>query len=315
MIKELTTWWASKRCRYLPWVYLNRYFDQIKLVGTEPIVLDASCDPCNLEHVLQVAKTLPSHIVILVNDRKFAAQCSNLRFFPTWIAHYAEYGTHQSIAFTQPRQYHVSCLNRMPRLHRFYTYYLLNQCDWINEAFISFGGFNPVENLYGDSFNLFDIETELGIASWFENRLDQFPITAEKGYAWTNCHNPLSPAYSNSLLNIDTETSIDIFCPTEKTTKALAAGNLLVPIASQNFVAHLTNLGFDLNYEGLDIDTIDNTADWKERTKKSVELVDKHYADLPDIWNINQHRLIHNQQWFKSQELKNKLFEDVKDLL
>lgn len=301
----------------MSWVDFDRgIIDPIKLVGSGPIVLDASCDPCNLEHVLEVAKLLPSHIVILINDRKFAEQHSNLRFFPTWIASCCiQYAAPQSIVFTQPRQYRVSCLNRMPRLHRFYTYYLLNQCDWVNEAFISFGGFSPVENLYGDSFHLTDIETELGISSWFKNRLHQFPITTEKGYTWTNCHDPSSPAYSNSILNIATETSKDIFCPTEKTTKALAAGNLLVPIASQNFVAHLTSLGFDLHYEGLDINTIDNIADWKERTKKSVELIDNNYADLPDIWNINRPRLIHNQQWLKSQELKNKLFEDVKDLL
>lgn len=294
--------------------------------GKKSIVIDAASDPWDLDWVKDIAaRCCPSGVVsaILINDKVFADQNQhlNFRFFPVWGYRYCQWIQQYSNRdfFSNPRATRVSCLNRIPRLHRAYTYYLLNQLPWNKDVFLSFYGLQAGNHLNANfvELSLNYIETELGaeVANFFATQLEKFPITCQSNYNWDNCHDAATDAYTNCYSNICTESSHDNFCPTEKTFKCIASGTLIFPVACPNFVSLLTHLGLDINYTGMNLTAIDSITDWKTRTKLTIDLLDQLYYNIEDIWRLNLNQLQDNQQVLQSRQLESTILKNIKDHL
>jgi hypothetical protein len=205
-------------------------------------------------------------------------------------------------------------------MHRIYTYYLLKQLPWHKDIFLSFHGLLPLGNrdpMKPDEFSLQHIEDNLGfdVANFFANELCKFPLSCEPDYNWNNCHQASSPAYTDCYSNLCTETAVNQFCPTEKTFKCITAGTLIFPVSSCGFVASLKDIGLDIDYEGLNLNTIDSIPDWKLRTRATINLLDQLYDNIAEIWHTNLERLQFNQQVLQSKQLDNILLKNVQDHL
>jgi hypothetical protein len=294
--------------------------------GKKSIIIDAASDPWDLTWVKDIAiRCKSSGIVsaILINDKLFADanQDLNFRFFPVWGYRYCQWIQQYSNRdfFHNSRATRVSCLNRIPRLHRAYTYYLLNQLPWCKDVFLSFYGLQAGNQLNANfvELTLGYIETELGskVANFFANQIEKFPITHQAGYGWDNCHDAASNAYTDCYSNICTESSYDNFCPTEKTFKCIAAGTLIFPVACSNFVSLLTQLDLDINYTGMNLFEIDSIPDWKIRTQSVIDLLDQLYYNIEDIWRSNQDQLRSNQQVLQSKQLEYNILKNIQDHL
>jgi hypothetical protein len=294
--------------------------------GKKSIVIDAASDPWDLGCIKSLAERCKSSGVIsaiLVNDKKFAEQNQdlNFRFFPVWAYRYAEKAQEYSAYnfFSQARTTRVSCLNRNPHLHRVYIYYLLQQLPWHNDIFLSFYGLktSAVITRNFSEISLQHIKDNLGptVADFFSNEIKKFPITSQSGYAWDNCHRSDSPAYTDCYSNLCTESSVNRFCPTEKTFKCITAGTLIFPISSCGFVASLKNIGLDIDYTGLNLSAIDSIPNWKLRTEATISLLDQLYDNIADIWHNNLEQLQFNQQVLQSKQLDNILLKNVQDHL
>jgi len=306
--------------------YCDLRQDLLALAQGRPIILDAGTDPwapTQLQHIIQ-SQGLDSTI-ILTPDRQFATQFRHqgFRWFPTWIIKAAN--THHFRRWTLPedfwqqRQHHVSCLNRLPRLHRFYTYYLINQYSWASDVYLSFGGFQPTGPRQ-DYFWINEIKQKLGteFVDFFQQHHKFWPIKWDTEYQWSDVigqHDHLTPAYKMCYTNIVTETSNEIFCPTEKTTKPLQSGNLFVAVASAGHMAAVSDMGFQVDFTGIDYRIYDNEPNWKRRAELGLELVNTVYHDIPDIWRENLSRLQHNCNLFRSAELTNRILNDVQDII
>jgi len=294
------------------------------LKGKKSIVIDAASDPWGLAWIKDiVAPYQESGIIsaILINDKKFAEknQNFNFRFFPVWAYRCAALAQqYQSIDFFSHRRTHnVSCLNRMPKIDRAYIYYLLNQLSWHNEIFLSFAGLTVTNGGNQGKITVEDIENTLGsaVAEFFIKEFPRFPLSSENNYQQTNCHRFDSPAYMDCYSNLCTETSITTFCPTEKIFKCIVSGTLIFPMASQNFVKSLNDLGLDIDYAGLNLSTVDSIEDWRSRARATVDLVNQHYNDIQDIWHNNRDRLRFNQQVLVSKKIDEIILPNVQDHL
>lgn len=292
--------------------------------GKKSIVVDAASDPWDLNWVKDIAIRCKSSGIVsafLINDKLFADenQDLNFRFFPVWGYRYCQWVQQYSSKdfLCNLRTTRVSCLNRIPRLHRAYTYYLLNQLPWSNDIFLSFYGLqagnqinsNPVE------LSLSYIETELGttVANFFANQIEKFPLSQQIDYDWNNCHDAAAAAYTDCYSNICTESSCDTFCPTEKTFKCIASGTLIFPIACPNFVSLLIHLGLDIDYAGMNLSTVDSITDWKIRTQLTIDLLDQMYYNIEDIWADSRDQLQNNQQVLQSKQLENTILKNIQD--
>lgn len=288
------------------------------------IVIDAASDPWGLDWVKNLVEPYQQAGIItavLINDKEFAEQNQNLnfRFFPIWAYRYSQWAQQYETVefFNSARRYKVSCLNRVARIHRAYTFYLIQQMPWYDRSFVSFYGLNSVNPEKYAEVSLSQVEEELGsdVADFFRRTQNKYPFTHQTDYQWENCHHATTEAYADSYSNLCTETAVNTFCPTEKTFKCIASGSLIFPVASQNFVSSMKNLGLDIDYAGLNLSLIDSVVNWKSRTKLTVDLVNQLHDSIPDIWQQNRHRLIHNQNVIKSQELQKSLLTNIKDHL
>ena len=294
--------------------------------GKKSIVVDAASDPWDLNWVKDIAIRCKSSGVVsafLINDKLFADdnQDLNFRFFPVWGYRYCQWIQQYSNKdfFRSSRTTRVSCLNRIPRLHRAYTYYLLNQLPWRNDIFLSFYGLQAGNEINSNSveLSLSYIESELGptVANFFANQLEKFPISRQIDYDWSNCHNAATTPYANCYSNICTESSYDTFCPTEKTFKCIATGTLIFPISCPNFVSLLTYLGLDIDYVGMNLSTVDSITDWKMRTQMTIDLLDQMYYNIEDVWADSRTQLQYNQQVLQSKQLENTILKNIQDHL
>jgi len=297
--------------------------------GKKSIVVDAASDPWNLTWVKDIAIRCKSSGVVsafLINDKLFADenQDLNFRFFPVWGYRYCQWIQQYSDRdfFHNSRTTRVSCLNRIPRLHRAYTYYLLNQLPWYKDVFLSFYGLQAGNEINSNSveLSLSYIESELGptVANFFANQLGKFPISQQIDYDWSdwsNCHNAATTPYTDCYSNICTESSYDTFCPTEKTFKCITTGTLIFPISCPNFVSLLTHLGLDIDYAGMNLSTVDSIADWKIRTRITIDLLDQMYYNIEDVWADSRAQLQNNQQVLQSKQLEYNILKNIQDHL
>jgi hypothetical protein len=293
------------------------------------IVIDNASDPWGVSWIREVIKNTKPGVItaILCNDKKFVEENPdlNVRFFPVWAYRYTHKAQeYESINFfDKSRDHEVSCLNRIPKMHRIYTYFLLRQLDWNKKILLSFYGLSIDTN---DSslpwrgpphkITLQQIQDELGssVSDFFGKEISRFPLSWQTDYKWINCHRADTEAFANCYANVCTETTVDYFLPTEKIFKCITSGMLIFPVACENFSKLMMDLGVDINYLGLGLEDIDKISDWRLRTLATVQRVSQLHNQIEDIWNLNRHQLMDNQQKLLGGQISSQVLKNIKDL-
>lgn len=295
--------------------------------GKKSIVIDAASDPWHNEWILDLAKNCKqSGLVssIIACDRQFAEknQDVNLRWCPVLALRCAAMARQLAADFTlgHQRRYRVSCLNRKPRLHRAYVFYVLSQQSWFPYVFKSFYGLSnhgPITGENLDDISLDKIRKHFGksAAGFFRDNQTQFPLSDQPAFDWDNCHSPLTTGFADTYLNIATESCCHNYCPTEKIFKPIIAGTLCMPVASHNFVKGLLDLGLDIRYQGLELPIIDDDPDWKRRIEKTIDHLDNIYDQIEDIWYTNQKQIMYNNELLKSGHVETLALASMRDHL
>lgn len=321
--------WLFRQCCLVPlWKIfeLSRHHQDTRSYLKEQaqgrdIVIDAVTDPYDINFAYSKIKeqNIDDIVTVLVQDRA-DSNGQNFRWFPVWIL--KAINQHRVIDYAVPpdlwhsRSRHLSCLNRVPKHHRFLTLYLLSQQSWFDQVYLSFGGYDPLNQGLDQSAEMADFFTAEECA-WFQARRAEWPIKHDSSYQWCDVlgqHDPYTPAYSECYANLTTETEMDTFCVTEKTTKNLRTGCVFFAVAPQHHMSRVRSWGFDINYVGIDL-TYDSIKDWRERTHSVVQEVNRVYHELPDIWHTNLDRLKYNSELFHSDEFARTLLTDVEDLI
>jgi len=307
-------WWDIHNYCKTNWHHHGLH-EQVK--QQNPKFIDATSDPFPEKELVNIVTKNQLHTIapILVPDLSQAQRHRDLNFvfYPLWLLSAIEKSRSQPCPIKTQRTYALSCLNRQPRLHRFLTYYLLSQQSWFDQMHISFAGLDcdlgaPSEVTSMDQLYVLGLE----VKNYFDHHRAQFPRTSEPGYAWDNCHDAMTSAYQDCWANLATETSVHAFCVTEKTTKPLQAGSLFFPVASAGFVDQLADMGFDMDYTGIDY-SFDKETGWQQRTKQCIIEISRVYNCLENIWHANLDRIKYNSELFVSDSLLEYCLQDVKE--
>jgi hypothetical protein len=258
----------------------------------------------------------------------------NFRYFPYFIAEgIAQIKTTDKLENPEilfgPRTNSLSFVNRFARFHRVYAFYKLCQQPRLVDAKVSFTRLEttfPDENGLLQPVNL-SLEQMLDVAKLqgyhskhFETWLTaEFPNLPRQIEEYDNTDNKYdnwvtSVAFLGSYANIVTDTYVDYFVPTEKVVKPLIAGCLFMPISSKGYMKKLERMGFDLKFTGIDYGIYDDLPTWQARADAVVELANKIYPDIQDIWNANLDRLKYNRHLFSSKALEEHVLQDVQDI-
>lgn len=195
----------------------------------------------------------------------------------------------------------VSCLNRQFRAHRAYLIWLLRSRSYFPQAITSCNAY--VDSYTGESLDL-DHESFLDLPLDLRQSMNQINLYHTSGVDdddWCNDHSFTHPAFSDTYLNVVTESIIEpgVYF-SEKTFKPLAAGQLFLLLGCAGSMQYLRQLGigcfdWDLKYHGYE-----HYGNWMTRAEKLIQLLDEIYPDIPDIYHTNYEQILHNYHLIRS---------------
>ena len=225
-------------------------------------------------------------------------------FFPSWLYRCNIRYQGQTLPTIGKRQYRVSSLNRQPVTHRIYLYYLLSQRAYFNNMLFSFGGLldnytNETIELNND--RLLDLPAE--VFEWVKTKPPMIPI--ENDVDTSNVagnpgdHSWLHPAFTDSYLNIVTETNWGAVFFSEKTFKPMFCKRPFVMLGPPGNLSILKKWGFKTFDkwwdESYDLETnhvtrliaVKNIIETILKTDKNI--LDQMLYDMKDVIQHNAH--------------------------
>jgi hypothetical protein len=210
------------------------------------------------------------------------------------------------------KPYAASCLNRIPREHKFYTYAKLLEKSY--PIILSFNGIQDSNSKQTISYNdpwYFNLPTDL------KEKLKNVPLYKESwpgDNQWANDLTPLHPAFTDCYLNIVTETNSRSAFYSEKICKPLASCQFFLMSSGANSLQGLRSLGIDCFDDVFDHHRYEQLDDFVDRIDAMIALLDQVCPGLEQLYRDNFARLKQNQQYFLSDGFRQKLLAPLKEL-
>ena len=289
---------------------LNNNFkiDVDKFANYSLIIANSSWERSNVfNQCYQYIQEHSKNFIILTCRLDDHLKCPNLFYFP-----YYGYRLASSIKRSRKKinieqnnkKYLVSCLNGSPRSHRVYNYLLLKDHRNFSDFYFTMHHDSQFESVLDlthanlDVINHTQLSTE-HVQQWLESRL-QFAnwenqnrntsILPNQYNQMATDHDVYNPAYSDSYINLVTETVIDNHTfITEKTWKPVASGQLFLIIGYQGIISDLRKHGVDTFDDIINHDYYDNEPDWQLRIHKIHKVLNNLLEQ--DLEQLNQQTL------------------------
>ena len=239
-------------------------------------------------------------------------------FFPSWLYRCNTRYQGQPLPTISKRQHRVSSLNRQPVTHRIYLYYLLSQRAYFNDMLFSFGGL--LDNYNNETIELNNDRLEdlpVEVFEWVKTKPPMIPI--ENDVDTSNVagnpgdHSWLHPAFTDSYLNIVTETHWGSVFFSEKTFKPLVAGQLFMMAGGYKQTRFLKQLGFETFDDVFD----DHLYEWfvqiAPRMEGLVRTLDILYDNIEEIYFSKTRELAYNQEYAVSDSFRQRLTRELRD--
>jgi hypothetical protein len=131
---------------------------------------------------------------------------------------------------------------------------------------------------------------------------------------WNELHDPNYAAFTDTYLNIITESTYFHSFYTEKTAKPLVSEQLFVMVGGSKSISNLKELGFNC-FDPLIDSGYDSIENWIERVDCVLKVLDTIYFDNEDIYFHYQKERKYNKEYFLSDSFRNKCLDQVRDLL
>lgn len=325
--------WADRNlfanCHYVCWrdveteIDINGIDKIKKMAQQKPVLVMAEDvrDYFRIDTIIQKIKenNLQNYMTFLIENPNLVEKHRDIdfRWFNPFLLRTIVNNINNKSPNWQSRQYKLSCLSRSPRPHRLRLWYLLHQRPWGKDVFrslssIRFGEWLNWEN-NSDVENLY-INLGKEITDWLLAHEHELPYSSQTGYDWNICVSGDSPAYTDSYFNIPSETEIYYFHCTEKTIKPLIAGNIPIFFNAPGVIEMLTNIGFDLEFVGVN-QPGESSDPCDKRCVAIIDEIDRIWKDIPDIWQENLARIKYNYEFSSSNQLQQICIQDVKEFI
>jgi len=263
-----------------------------------------------------VQEFLPNAIVIQ-GDRRYYGQPNRI-----WYQHIWQYQTSAPDTFDYKvglnaaarwnRRYTLSCLNRRPMNHKAWWLTEFVKKEWINNKNI----FTFLErDPYSDHLvheNEYYLEYLLpSRQEIFRSNIPNLPFTFES-YQGQNDLTNNHAAFTNTYLNIVTESEIASVWFSEKVMKPLSTGQMFVVAAGAGSVECLRDFGFDMFDDIIDHDRYDKILNWDSRLSAVSDLVSS-ITDLnwADVYKQTFNRRVKNIERFWSKDFHQYVCRDL----
>ena len=266
------------------------------------IIVNMSADPFRgweERTVAELAQITDQFVVLSGDSVYFDNPKPNICYFPFWYLN--QRYTYDPVAvIDQPRRYVVSSLNKAGRYHRIENYIKLRAKPYFDQLFFSAPYEYDAEQIRRQTHRSFyraDIMTE------FDRIRPSLPQLPPQG----DFHNIDSEAYTDSYINLVTETSIHegtIF-NSEKTWKPFMSGQFGLWLSNPGTVAFLRTIGLDVFDDLLDGHAYDSETNLNLRIDAMHATIDRVMSqDLGSVFESTLARREANIDRFYGAELE-----------
>lgn len=215
------------------------------------------------------------------------------------------------------RDYFISCLNRRPLNHRAYIISKLYHAGLINEKnYITFFDKNPYTHQPVTPEDYYVSQLPEPVKQQFIDLIPYLPFNHLADYRGQNDTSFNHEAYSNSYINIVTESEVECRWFSEKVMKPLATGQLFLLAAGQHALSDLTRLGFDTFDDIIDHSRYDGLENWTDRLDVILNMVQEYQSrDWAQIYKDTQLRRQQNVHYFFSEEFQQTMRKNIKSVV
>jgi hypothetical protein len=282
---------------------------------TDPIIVDAT-DNTELDQLTKRLWNDGYENVIYLTSNINESNGNDIIYFPAWLySSSLVYSQLHRVEILSKRNYLVSCLNRNCFPHKIYTYLQFLKREYISKSAVSFSNSYCVDaQLTPLDFSKSPFVDDLPKDIIDEaKKLSLYREIPNDNEGWSNDHSLDNLGFTDSYLNITTETRHRYSLFTEKTAKTLAAGQLFLQVNGLRSLDGLRTLGlntFDTVFDGHQYDTESNFID---RIDKMFLLLDSIVPNLEDIYNDNISAIRDNQDYFLSESFRSRMEKNLSE--
>jgi hypothetical protein len=316
----------SDKIPYFTFYYFQENIESVKSVIKKHslTIIDTSHDPVDITYVKQQTTyhDVDNLVVILTSNYKKEYEFDNVIFCPYQFFRSKFYYRKVKI---QKRNYKASCINRNPIGHKLYTYFKLYNNVKFKDMMLSFNGLqdNPYFGQKGcDEIITINHHKFRNIPEEIKRQIELIDINksafdGDDIHSFNVLNSNNHPAYTECYLNLVTETSAEFTHITEKTFKPIISGQLFLISGSAGQVDPIRHMGFDTYDDLFSNHEYDLETEMITRVDKLIDIFDKSYDKIEDLYFLNQARIEYNQNYMCSQTLYNRIIEPLKqrDLL
>lgn len=308
----------NKNIPFFTFVDFNFHREYVldKIYKNTLTIIDCSQDPVPVLEIYNNLWSLGlvSRVVLFTSNYDDYTAYSNIFYVPYQLIRSRVF--YKKLDITNKRKYKVSCLNRNPNTHKIYTFFKLHQLAAFNEMLISFSNIIPCDDrplLSMDAHNIRcmpdNVKEKLSKILLYRQDVPNDDI-----WNWQNLINHNNhPAFSDSYLNIITETSYELVCLSEKTFKPLISGQLIAFSSAPCSLAAIKKIGFETFDETIN-PQYDTVLDMYARIDLMIHEIDNLYHNIEDLYHENKEKIEFNQNHCLSDQLENNFLKPLIDI-
>ena len=285
------------------------------LTPTTPVIVDVT-DNAELDQLTRKLQNNGYENVIYLTSNITESNGNDIIYFPAWLySSSLVYSKLEKVEIGNKRNYLVSCINRNCFPHKVYTYLQFLKRSYINKSAVSFS------NSYCVDAKLVPLDMSKSpfiddLPKDIIDEIKQLSLYRElpnHNIAWENDHSLNNVAFTDSYLNITTETRHKLSLFTEKTAKTLASGQLFLQVNGQGSMDGLRTLGLNTFDSVFNNHEYDNQTNFMSRIDQMFELLDSIVLNLEDIYHSNISAIRENQNYFLSDAFRTRMEKNLRD--
>jgi hypothetical protein len=284
-------------------------------------IIDGTLDDYSIKFYENIQKRfedegIKNFIILSGNVYHYTNNNNKIFYYPMWWMQTQVQVDSFGDKIFQPKKYIFSSLNGIARLHRVLLATHILKKSYVNQCCLTF-------NHYGGSGSdrnnsLWDQTDKWWLDQEFYGKRGQellnfakefLPYRSDEIDAYETCnYSNLNAAYSNTYVNIITETNVRQAFLTEKTFKALASGQFFISINGPGSVGLLKSFGFDVFDDIIDHSRYDDIIGPYTKIEAVSKLLDNIVnLDWPSLWALTKERRQKNVDHFFSDACKDLL--------
>jgi hypothetical protein len=280
-----------------------------------PVIVDVT-DNAELDQLTRKLQNNGYENVIYLTSNITESNGNDIIYFPAWLySSSLMYSTLERVAIGNKRNYLVSCVNRNCFTHKVYTYLQFLKRDYISKSAVSFS------NSYCVNAKLVPLDMSKSpfideLPKEVINEANQLSLYRElpnHEITWENDHSFNNIAFTDSYLNITTETRHKLSLFTEKTAKTLASGQLFLQVNGQDSIDGLRTLGLNTFDWAFNNHEYDNQTNFMSRIDGMFKILDTIVPNLEDIYHSNISEIKDNRDYFLSESFRIRMEKNLRD--